>query len=85
MFDERERVRERGGEELNITIYEFNLNICYCRWFDGFYWWGLQNRSLEPPIIPIVKSATDTTNFDDYPKDMENPPPDDVSGWDKDF
>ncbi|XP_030557476.1 cGMP-dependent protein kinase, isozyme 2 forms cD4/T1/T3A/T3B isoform X3 [Drosophila novamexicana] len=55
------------------------------KWFDGFYWWGLQNRSLEPPIKPNVKSVVDTTNFDDYPPDPEGPPPDDVSGWDKDF
>ncbi|EDV99155.1 cGMP-dependent protein kinase, isozyme 2 forms cD5/T2 isoform X2 [Drosophila grimshawi] len=55
------------------------------KWFDGFYWWGLQNGSLEPPIKPSVKSVVDTTNFDDYPADPEGPPPDDVSGWDKDF
>ncbi|XP_023294597.2 cGMP-dependent protein kinase, isozyme 2 forms cD5/T2 isoform X2 [Lucilia cuprina] len=55
------------------------------KWFDGFYWWGLQNRTLEPPIRPTVKSVTDTTNFDDYPPDPEGPPPDDITGWDKDF
>ena len=55
------------------------------RWFDGFYWWGLQNRTLEPPIKPNVKSVTDTTNFDDYPPDPEGAPPDDITGWDKDF
>ncbi|XP_030384638.1 cGMP-dependent protein kinase, isozyme 2 forms cD4/T1/T3A/T3B isoform X1 [Scaptodrosophila lebanonensis] len=55
------------------------------KWFDGFYWWGLQNRSLEPPIKPTVKSVVDTANFDDYPPDPEGPPPDDVTGWDKDF
>eukprot|EP00099_Drosophila_melanogaster_P014448 NP_477487.1 foraging, isoform A [Drosophila melanogaster] len=55
------------------------------KWFDGFYWWGLQNCTLEPPIKPAVKSVVDTTNFDDYPPDPEGPPPDDVTGWDKDF
>ncbi|KAH8273538.1 hypothetical protein KR018_000074 [Drosophila ironensis] len=55
------------------------------KWFDGFYWWGLQNCTLEPPIKPTVKSVVDTTNFDDYPPDPEGPPPDDVTGWDKDF
>jgi len=34
---------------------------------------------------PAVKSVVDTTNFDDYPADPEGPPPDDVTGWDKDF
>ncbi|XP_036347799.1 cGMP-dependent protein kinase, isozyme 2 forms cD5/T2-like, partial [Rhagoletis pomonella] len=55
------------------------------RWFDGFYWLGLQNRTLEPPIKPTVKSVVDTTNFDAYPPDPERPPPDDLTGWDKDF
>uniref|UniRef100_A0A0A1XE85 cGMP-dependent protein kinase n=1 Tax=Zeugodacus cucurbitae TaxID=28588 RepID=A0A0A1XE85_ZEUCU len=55
------------------------------RWFDGFYWLGLQNRTLEPPIRPTVKSVVDTTNFDAYPPDPEGPPPDDLTGWDKDF
>ncbi|XP_037928398.1 cGMP-dependent protein kinase, isozyme 2 forms cD5/T2-like isoform X2 [Teleopsis dalmanni] len=55
------------------------------KWFDGFYWWGLQNCRLEPPIKPTVKSVIDTTNFDDYPPDPEGPPPDDMTGWDKDF
>ncbi|KAH8271960.1 hypothetical protein KR044_012416 [Drosophila immigrans] len=55
------------------------------KWFDGFYWWALQNRTLEPPIKPTVKNVVDTANFDDYPPDPDGPPPDDVSGWDKDF
>lgn len=57
----------------------------FFRWFDGFYWEGLCNRTLMPPIMPAVKSATDTTNFDDYPPDPDGPPPDDNTGWDKDF
>lgn len=55
------------------------------KWFDGFYWEGLCNRTLTPPILPNVKCATDTTNFDDYPPDPDGPPPDDNTGWDKDF
>ena len=31
-----------------------------------------------------VKNATDTSNFDDYPDDEEEPP-DDLTGWDKEF
>lgn len=54
------------------------------KWFDGFNWDGLRNRKLAPPIISKVKSPTDASNFDDYPKDDEIPP-DDVTGWDKDF
>lgn len=75
--------------EIKITFKIKNLIlkffVNFSRWFDGFYWWGLQNRTLEPPIKPTVRSVTDTTNFDDYPPDPEGPPPDDVTGWDKDF
>ncbi|XP_050591693.1 cGMP-dependent protein kinase, isozyme 2 forms cD5/T2 isoform X3 [Bombus affinis] len=55
------------------------------KWFDGFNWEGLRSRTLEPPIMPRVQSATDTTNFDEYPPDSDPPPPDDLSGWDNDF
>ena len=55
------------------------------KWFDGFNWEGLRSRTLEPPIMPRVQSATDTTNFDEYPPDSDPSPPDDLSGWDNDF
>ncbi|CAG0888429.1 unnamed protein product [Darwinula stevensoni] len=55
------------------------------KWFDGFNWEGVLNRSLNPPIVPQVRSVTDTTNFDPYPPDTDGPPPDDLSGWDIDF
>ncbi|KAK1122116.1 hypothetical protein K0M31_009953 [Melipona bicolor] len=55
------------------------------KWFDGFNWEGLRARTLEPPIMPRVQNATDTTNFDEYPPDSDPPPPDDLSGWDNDF
>jgi cGMP-dependent protein kinase len=35
--------------------------------------------------MPIVKNVIDTSNFDDYPKENDPLPPDDLSGWDKDF
>lgn len=66
----------------------FNLTFVICllfRWFDGFYWEGLRSRTLTPPIMPTVKSVVDTTNFDDYPPDPEQMPPDDLTGWDNDF
>ncbi|XP_018915730.1 cGMP-dependent protein kinase, isozyme 2 forms cD4/T1/T3A/T3B isoform X2 [Bemisia tabaci] len=55
------------------------------KWFDGFNWEGLRNRSLRPPITPMVRHVTDTSNFDDYPPDPDGPPPDDLSGWDSEF
>ncbi|KAL0871124.1 hypothetical protein ABMA27_004913 [Loxostege sticticalis] len=55
------------------------------KWFDGFNWEGLAQRTLDPPITPTVKSAIDTHNFDQYPPDADEPPPDDLSGWDATF
>ncbi|KAL0274709.1 UNVERIFIED_CONTAM: hypothetical protein PYX00_002773 [Menopon gallinae] len=55
------------------------------KWFDGFNWEGLINRTLTPPILPQVKDPLDHSNFDEYPPDAEGPPPDDVSGWDINF
>ncbi|XP_018080561.1 cGMP-dependent protein kinase 1 isoform X2 [Xenopus laevis] len=55
------------------------------KWFEGFNWEGLRKGTLTPPIIPSVASPTDTSNFDSFPEDNEDPPPDDNSGWDTDF
>ncbi|XP_071953557.1 cGMP-dependent protein kinase 1-like isoform X2 [Antedon mediterranea] len=55
------------------------------KWFDGFNWTGLRNRTLTPPIIPMISSPDDSSNFDDYPPDTDPLPPDDLSGWDRDF
>lgn len=65
-----------------VKTHNFLLNF---RWFDGFNWEGLALRSLEPPITPVVKSPVDTHNFDQYPADGDEPPPDDLSGWDNNF
>ncbi|KAK1905700.1 cGMP-dependent protein kinase 1 [Dissostichus eleginoides] len=55
------------------------------KWFEGFNWEGLKKGTLTPPIIPNLTSAVDTSNFDSFPEDNEDPPPDDNSGWDVDF
>lgn len=55
------------------------------KWFDGFNWEGLRDRSIIPPIIPMVRHAIDSSNFDKYPQDSEVPPPDDCTGWDVEF
>ncbi|XP_069609639.1 cGMP-dependent protein kinase 1 isoform X4 [Ranitomeya imitator] len=55
------------------------------KWFEGFNWEGLRKGTLTPPIIPSVASPTDTSNFDSFPEDNDDPPPDDNSGWDIDF
>lgn len=55
------------------------------KWFDGFNWEGLRNRTLHPPITPKIGNHLDTSNFDEYPRDDDGPPPDDESGWDDQF
>ncbi|XP_029639196.1 cGMP-dependent protein kinase 1 isoform X1 [Octopus sinensis] len=55
------------------------------KWFEGFNWDGLCRRTMEAPIIQTVLSSTDTSNFDTYSDVEEEPPPDDLTGWDKDF
>lgn len=55
------------------------------KWFDGFNWEGLRNRTLIPPILPKIRHQTDSSNFDEYPPDSDPPPPDDLTGWDTDF
>ncbi|OQV18731.1 cGMP-dependent protein kinase 1 [Hypsibius exemplaris] len=54
------------------------------QWFTGFNWEGLRKLTLEAPIIPKIQSAIDHDNFDNYPGDDEIPP-DDTTGWDRDF
>lgn len=55
------------------------------KWFDGFNWEGLRKRTTKSPFIPEIKNPVDTTNFDDYPEEEDEPPPDDVTGWDREF
>ena len=54
------------------------------KWFQGFHWSGLQTRTLKAPIQPNIKSPSDITNFD-YFAPNKDVPPEENSGWDKDF
>lgn len=55
------------------------------RWFEGFDWDGLMRRTMVPPIIPNVRHACDTSNFDHFPPGPDDVPPDDHTGWDGEF
>ncbi|XP_063721671.1 cGMP-dependent protein kinase 1-like [Symsagittifera roscoffensis] len=55
------------------------------KWFEGFNWDGVANRKLVPPIMKNIASPLDTSNFDRYERTNEAPPPDDMTGWDRDF
>jgi len=76
--------RDNPAERLGYQKGEIR-DIQKHKWFDGFNWEGLCNRSLSPPIIPVIHSPMDSSNFDEYPPDMDGLPPDDNTGWDADF
>ncbi|KAG9485194.1 hypothetical protein GDO78_008338 [Eleutherodactylus coqui] len=55
-----------------------------CRWFQGFNWEGLRNRKLLSPLKREIKGITDHSYFDNFLPEAEDPP-DELSGWDKNF
>ncbi|XP_077310688.1 cGMP-dependent protein kinase 2-like isoform X2 [Lithobates pipiens] len=54
------------------------------KWFQGFNWDGLRNRKLLSPLKREIKSITDHSYFDTFLPEAEDPP-DELSGWDKNF
>ncbi|KFZ47399.1 cGMP-dependent protein kinase 2 [Antrostomus carolinensis] len=54
------------------------------RWLHGFNWDGLKVRKLTSPLKRELSGPTDYSYFDSYPPE-EGTPPDELSGWDKDF
>ncbi|KAH8867314.1 cGMP-dependent protein kinase 1 [Schistosoma japonicum] len=53
-------------------------------WFEGFDWNGLIAKTIQVPITPNISSPIDLSNFDSYSEEDELPP-EDITGWDKDF
>lgn len=54
------------------------------RWLNGFNWEGLKARNLPSPLRRELSGPTDHSYFDKYPPE-KGVPPDELSGWDKDF
>ncbi|XP_061047507.1 cGMP-dependent protein kinase 2 [Eubalaena glacialis] len=54
------------------------------RWLNGFNWEGLKARNLPSPLQRELSGPTDHSYFDKYPPE-KGVPPDELSGWDKDF
>lgn len=54
------------------------------KYFQGFDWDGVRNRTLQSPFQPKVSGPCDFSNFDQFPV-ADDLPPDEMSGWDKDF
>lgn len=53
------------------------------KWFSGFQWDALASKTMRPPIVPQVRDALDTSNFDDFRHEVEDPVLD--CDWDPDF
>lgn len=80
----RKLCRDSPAERLGYLRGGLRDIKCH-RWFEGFDWIGLQKQTMIPPIIPTVRSATDTSNFDHFPASQDEAPPDDITGWDAEF
>ncbi|XP_062340055.1 cGMP-dependent protein kinase 1-like [Osmerus eperlanus] len=76
----RDNPSERLGNQKNGV-----KDIQKHKWFEGFNWEGLRQETLAPPFIPTVEGPLDTSNFDVFPDDSDDPPPDEESGWDEEF
>ncbi|KAI2659561.1 cGMP-dependent protein kinase 1 [Labeo rohita] len=76
----RDNPSERLGNQKNAV-----KDIQKHKWFEGFNWDGIREGTLTPPFIPNVDGPLDTSNFDCFPEDTDEPPPDEESGWDIEF
>ncbi|XP_059401203.1 cGMP-dependent protein kinase 1-like isoform X1 [Carassius carassius] len=76
----RDNPSERLGNQKNGV-----KDIQKHKWFEGFNWDGIREGTLTPPFIPNVEGPLDTSSFDSFPEDTDEPPPDEESGWDLEF
>ncbi|XP_039527569.1 cGMP-dependent protein kinase 2 isoform X3 [Pimephales promelas] len=70
---------ERLGNKKNGIV-----DIKKHKWFQGFNWEGLRRRKLTSPLRRELTGPLDHSHFDMFPPELEEPP-DELSGWDKDF
>ncbi|KUF96767.1 cGMP-dependent protein kinase [Phytophthora nicotianae] len=53
------------------------------RWFSSFQWDSLKTKSMKPPIVPQIRDDFDTSNFEDFRHEVEDPGHE--CDWDPDF
>ncbi|XP_075996246.1 cGMP-dependent protein kinase 1-like [Genypterus blacodes] len=76
----RDNPSERLGNQKNGL-----KDIQKHKWFEGFNWEGLRQGTIDSPYTPTVAGPLDNGNFDYFPEDTDDPPPDDETGWDLEF
>uniref|UniRef100_A0A3Q3WNY1 cGMP-dependent protein kinase n=1 Tax=Mola mola TaxID=94237 RepID=A0A3Q3WNY1_MOLML len=76
----------KSAANLIKRLCRFHGNLSFSfRWFEGFNWDGLRQGTIDSPYTPSVDGPLDNSNFDYFPEDTEDPPPDEESGWDLEF
>ncbi|RLN26067.1 hypothetical protein BBO99_00000517 [Phytophthora kernoviae] len=53
------------------------------RWFSSFQWESLRTKTMKPPIVPQIRDDFDTSNFEDFRHEVEDPGLE--CDWDPDF
>ncbi|CAJ1069937.1 cGMP-dependent protein kinase 1-like [Xyrichtys novacula] len=76
----RDNPSERLGNQKNGV-----KDIQKHKWFEGFNWDGLRRGTIDSPYTPSVDGPLDNSNFDFFPEDTDEPPPNEESGWDLEF
>ncbi|KAF7660814.1 hypothetical protein LDENG_00273860 [Lucifuga dentata] len=76
----RDNPSERLGNQKNGV-----KDIQKHKWFEGFNWEGLHQGTIDSPFTPTVDGPLDSSNFDYFSEDTDDPPPDEESGWDVEF
>jgi len=68
---------KKGGSE----------NVKCLSWFKDFDWKKMEDHTMTPPYVPVVKNKKDKANFTARKEDMppQLPYKDPGNGWDKDF
>ena len=57
-------------------------DIKMSKWFADMNWEALLEKKLDAPILPELSSPDDTSNFEEYPEDMEEAAPPEYDGHD---
>ncbi|KAG8134328.1 hypothetical protein E2320_007451 [Naja naja] len=72
------------GDWILLAYIEGHIGLVKSRWLNGFNWEGLKAMKLSSPLKRELSGPMDYSHFDRYPPE-QGVPPDELSGWDKDF